>query len=74
MPQVYKLAILDMMDRFVEIPAGGKLEIDFIKTLLTRVGARNVGALKTQKQVLAVIEEEMIAMFKELKFQTRKVQ
>lgn len=72
MPQVFKLAILNMQNDFVEIPAGGKLEIDFIESLVTRCAAKGVGFFKTQKQVEETIRQEATALLSELKFQSRK--
>lgn len=73
MPQIFKLAILDMNNDFVEIRAEEKIEAEFVDTVVEEVGKRDVGLMKTQAQVKEILREELTKFLSALKFQTRKV-
>ena len=67
---IYRLQIADLDGRVVVIPAGGRLEVDFIQSCADAIVARGVGILKTEVHVKADIEAGLTEVIHALKWET----
>ena len=68
---IYRLQIADMQGNVVVLPAGGRLERDFIKACADEVIRRGVGVLKSEAHVRADIEAGLAEVIRDLKWETR---
>lgn len=67
---VYRLQIADLNGNVVVIPAGGRLERDFIHACTDAIVAQGVGLLKTEAQVRLAIERGITTVIRDLKWET----
>jgi len=68
---VYRLQIADLEGRVAQLPAGGRLERDFIGECADAILQRGVGFWRTEAHVRADIEAGITEVIRELKWETR---
>src|SRR3990167_6777378 len=68
---IYRLQIADLNGHVVVLPAGGRLERDFIRECSAAIVRRGVGVWKTEAHVRADIEAGLTEVIRELKWETR---
>ena len=68
--QVFRLQIAWPDGTVVVIPAGGPLEVDFVRACTDAICAQGVGVFKTEAHVRVACEAGIISVIKALKVQT----